>query len=120
MGFVERLKSYMNENNLKQIDLAKELQINRSSLSNILNERRKPSNDFIESLSKISGKSIHYWLFGQDEYDGLISLNELIDFFIKNDSIKEDGTMDDETRKIIYTMLEKEIRVKLENKKAQR
>jgi len=114
MNFLERLRKYVSENNIKQVDIAKRANISRSNISNVLGGRRQPSEELLTALSEMSGKSINWWLNGSDEYDKLYSLNSLLDFFIENGDIKKDGSMDDETRQIIHTMLEKEIRVKLE------
>jgi transcriptional regulator with XRE-family HTH domain len=118
MSFIERLKKYIKEENIKQIDIAKKANMSRGSVSNVISGRRQPNEELLTALSEISGRSINWWLHGTDEYDNLYSLNSLLDYFIKDGSIKNDGSMEDETRQIIYTMLEKEIRVKLE--KAQR
>lgn len=119
MQFSERLAEYMKENNLRQVDIVNITKVSKGFLSNILNKRREPSKELLEALSKYSGHSINWWLHGVEEYNNLYSLNELIDFFIKNGAIKDDGTMDKETKDMLVTMLEKEIRVKLEQKKAQ-
>ena len=42
----------------------------------------------------------------------------LINTFIKNGEINSDGTYDKDIELILKTMLDKEIRVKLQNKKA--
>ena len=118
MDFVERLKNFMNETGLKQIDLANKTGMSRGSISNILSGKRSPNDKLLSELSKINGKSINWWLFGEEEYKGLASLNMLIDTLIESGEIKEDGTYDDDIESILKTMLDKEIRVKLQNKKA--
>lgn len=114
MNFLERFKKYIKDNDIKQVDIAKKANISRANVSNVLSGRRQPSEELLTALSEISGKSINWWLHGSDEYNNLYALNELIDFFIKNGHIKQDGSMDEETKQIMHTMLEKEIRVKLE------
>lgn len=118
MDFIERLKIFMNETGLKQIDIANKTGMSRGSISNILSGKRSPNEKLLAELSNISGKSINWWLFGEDEYKGLASLNMLIDTLIDTGEIKEDGTYDDDIENILKTMLNKEIRVKLQNKKA--
>ena len=111
----------MKNSDIKQKDiLNKNYSLSKSYVSMVVNGKRQPNTEFLNAISELSGKSINWWLHGVDNYDNLYSLNSLIDFFINNNSIKENGDMDEETRKILYTMLEKEIRVKLNNKKAQR
>lgn len=119
MDFINRLKKYMLENDMKQIDIVKNSKgvITKGYMSMVVNGKREPNKELLEVLSSMSGKSINWWMNGKDEYDNLDSLNSLLNYFIKDGSIKEDGSMEDETRRIIHTMLDKEIRVKLENKK---
>lgn len=119
MNFLERLISYMNDNNVKQIDIInKNTSLTKGYVSMVVNGKRQPNTEFLNALSELSGKSINWWLHGVEKYDNLYSLNELLDFFIENGSIDKDGNMDTETKDMIDTMLKKEIRVKLQNKKA--
>lgn len=117
-SFIDRLKEFMEQTGLKQIDIANKTGMSRGSISNILSGKRTPNEKVLTELSKISGKSINWWLFGEDEYVGLASLNMLVDTFIKNGDIKPDGTYDDKIEIILHTMLDKEIRDKI--KEAQR
>lgn len=118
MKFIDRLTDYMNEKGLKQIDISKMSGMSRGSISNILKGNRTPNEKLLISLSESSGKSINWWLYGQEVRDNLYALNELIDLFITNGDIKSDGTYDEDTMKMLHTMLDKEIKVKLQNKKA--
>ena len=119
MDFIERLKKYMSDNKIKQIDLSNRTGMSRGSISNILSGKRTPNEKLLTLLSEMSGKTINWWLFGEDEYTGLSSLNMLIDTFIEDGSIKDDGTYDDDTKLVLKTMLDKEIRVKIRKKKEQ-
>lgn len=116
MKFVDRLVNYMNENDIKQIDIIKNSnnEITKGYLSMVVNGKREPNKKLLEVLSNMSNKSMNWWMNGKEEYDSLDSLNSLINYFIKDGSIRADGSMEEETRQIIHTMLEKEIRVKLE------
>lgn len=119
MEFIERLTAYMKDNNVKQIDIInKDKSLSKGYVSMVVNGKRQPNTEFLNALSKLSGRSINWWLHGVDNYDNLYALNELLNFFIDNGSIDKDGNMDSETKDIIDTMLKKEIRVKLQNKKA--
>lgn len=119
MNFLERLTSYMKDNKVKQIDIiSKNMSLTKGYVSMVVNGKRQPNTEFLNALSELSGKSINWWLHGVENYDNLYSLNELLDFFIENGSIDKDGNMDEETKDMIDTMLKKEIRVKLQNKKA--
>lgn len=119
MEFVDRLNNWMRENNIKQKDIADKANVNKSYISSVVNGNKQPSENLIEVLSEMSGNSVHWWLFGKEKYDNLDSLNMLINTFIQSGDIKEDGTYDKDIEMILKTMLDKEIRVKLENKKAQ-
>ena len=94
------------------------MSLTKGYVSMVVNGKRQPNTEFLNALSELSGKSINWWLHGVENYDNLYSLNELLDFFIENGSIDKDGNMDEETKDMIDTMLKKEIRVKLQNKKA--
>lgn len=118
MNFLDRLKQYMSENNLKQIDLSNKTGMSRGSISNILSGKRTPNEKMLTVLSEMSGKSINWWLYGTEKRENLAALNELIELFMSNGDIREDGTYDDDTFEMMHTMLDKEIRVKLQNKKA--
>lgn len=118
MEFSERLNNWMRENKIKQKDIADKAKVNKSYISNIVNGKQPPSDNIVEILSEMSNHSCHWWLFGKEEYDNLDSLNMLINTFIKSGEIRSDGTYDKDIEMILKTMLDKEIRVKLQNKKA--
>lgn len=114
-----RIKTYLKENGIKQIDIATEGGFTKGFVSGVLSGKTPISSSFIKALSRITNKSSHYWLFGDEEYKGLASLNKLIDTLIDTDSIHEDGTYDKDIEKILKTMLDREIKVKLQKKKEQ-
>jgi transcriptional regulator with XRE-family HTH domain len=118
MEFSERLVNWMRENKIKQKDIADKAKVNKSYISKIVNGIQSPSESIIDVLVEMSNHSSHWWLFGKEEYDNLDSLNMLINTFIKNGDIKQDGTYDNDIEKILHTMLDKEIRDKI--KRAQR
>ena len=116
MGFSERLKEWIQNNGIKQTEIAEKAGVTCGYVSSVVNGRKPPSENILNALIEMSGKYSTWWLFGKDDYDNLDSLNALINTFIKTGQIRSDGSMDDEIREILITMLEKEIRVKLENK----
>ena len=120
MKFNERLIEFMNENRYEQKDIVSKCKVNKSTLSQIINDKRSPNIKFLTELSNLSKKSINWWLFGVDEYNNLYSLNELIDFFIDKKYIDIDGNMDKTTYDMLNSMLIKEINVKLDNKYPER
>jgi len=118
MNFTDRLIKWMKDNNIKQKDIADKANVDKSYISNIVNGKQSPSDNIIESLTEMSGYSSHWWLFGKEEYDNLDSLNMIINTFITNGEIKQDGTYDKDIEKMLKIMLDKEIKSKLKNKKA--
>lgn len=118
MNFVKRLNDWMTENNIRQVDLANMCNMDKGFISNIVKGKKTPSKNFLLELERISGKNTNWWMFGKNEYDNLDSLNMLINTLIDTGEIKEDGTYDDDIESILKTMLDKEIKVKLKNKKA--
>ncbi len=117
MEFEERLKQWMSENKIKQIDIVKKAGVNKSYVSSIVNGKCAPSENFINVLVEMSGKSSHWWLFGKEENDNLDALNALVNLFISTGEIKPDGTYDDKIKTILITMLDKEIKDKLDKNK---
>lgn len=120
MSFLDRLIEYMKTNNLRQTDLVVMCNCNKSFISGIVSGKRNPNIEFLSELSKVSKKSINWWLFGKDEYVGLQSLDMLIDNYIKDGDIKEDGTYDDKIKVYLEQMLNAEIKVKLKTIKEQK
>ena len=78
MDFVDRLLEYMNENNLKQTDIAKLSGLSRGAISNIISRNRGANDKLLQALSNNSGRSINWWLDGCEDYNNLYSLNKLI------------------------------------------
>lgn len=116
MNFIDRLKEYMNANNLRQVDIIEMSGLSKSYISNVINGRRSPNEDLLKSLSEHSGKSINWWLTGSEDYNNLYSLNELTNFFISNGTIKDAYDIDEDTWEILCTMFRKEIKVKLNSR----
>ena len=117
MEFNERLKCWIKDNNIKQKDIAEKADVNKSYISNLVSGRSTPSEHIIEVLADMSNHSVHWWLFGKEEYDNLNSLNELINMLIKIGKIKPDGTYNDDIKEMLLSMLNDEIKDKLEEKK---
>lgn len=63
--FEERLKKAMSLNNMKQIDLANKIGVNRAIISQYLSGKYKPKHDRIYELSKVLNVS-PAWLMGYD------------------------------------------------------
>ena len=115
--FTNRLFEYMNKQGLRPVDLGEKLDISKRTVSRVIRGVSAPSVDFLEKLSNISGKSINWWLHGVEEYRSLESLNTLIDTFIEKGFIKPNEPIEKVYEDMLYTMLEKEIEVKLEKYK---
>lgn len=121
MEFKDRLKDWIKENNIKQADIAKKANVNKSFISNLVSGRVNPSEHIINILSEMSGHSVHWWLFGKEDYENLNALSDLINFLIEKDYIdKETGSYNENTQKILLNMLDTEIKDRIKDmKKAQ-
>ncbi|NFH70807.1 helix-turn-helix transcriptional regulator [Clostridium botulinum] len=111
-----RINEYIKVNGIKQVDIANKAGLSVGFVSKIINGKKPVSNTFLKALSEMTGKSVHYFMFGEDEYKGLASLNYLIDKFISDGTIKEDGNFDDKTLDVLVALMKKEISDKLKNK----
>jgi transcriptional regulator with XRE-family HTH domain len=120
MEFKDRLKNWLKDNNIKQIDIANKANVNKSYISNVIAGRVPPSENLVNFLSEISGHSIHWWLFGKEEYDNLNSLNETINLLIKLGKIDSNGNYSEDIKEMLINLMNDEIKDKLEDiKKAQ-
>lgn len=117
MNFTERLSIWINENGVKQNDIADRAGVTKGYVSNVATGKIPPSNLLLQTLSQMSGYSVHWWLYGKELTCDLSSLNELINSLISSGGIKEDGTYDEDIELIIKTMVNREIKLKLERKK---
>lgn len=113
MNFSDRLKKYMDDNLIKQKELAELIGVSKSYISMIIRGERSPNREFIERLVEISKKDANWWLHGIETYNNLYSLNDLIDKLIEDNIIKRDGSMDPKYREMLYRLLDSEIMTKL-------
>ena len=109
MDFLDRLKNFTVYNNITQKQLCELSGLSKSYISLVFKGERKPNNKLLGVLSALNGKSIDWWLTGNEGNDYLTPLRTLIDFFIKEGYINQDGSMDIEYKKFIDTMLNKVI-----------
>ncbi len=81
--FEERLKIALKNNNMKQIDLANKLKMNRAIISQYLSGRYKPKYDRISEIASALNVS-EAWLMGYDV--------EPLDDYLKkgNDKVKDE------------------------------
>lgn len=117
MSFNERLNEWMKENEIKQSNIAIIAQVSKGYVSHVVNQGKVPSDKFISALVKMSGKSEYWWHHGKEKDDNLNSFNELLNTLISSGDIKEDGTYDKDIELIIKTMIDREIKLKLEKLK---
>lgn len=69
MNFTDRLKKFRNEKGLNQTELGDLIGVKKSYYSQIENNKKSPSRNFINSLVSISGLPEEYWLYGIEEKD---------------------------------------------------
>ena len=117
---VSRINELMKEKRILQKDLVAEMQCSKSYVSGVCNGTKSPSEKFINSLSKLSGKSVHWILYGKEDGDDLDALNSVINLYIEAGVITSVDKIDTETRKTLNKVLDTEIQKKLDKKNRHR
>ena len=117
---VSRINELMKEKRILQKDLVAEMQCSKGYVSGVCNGTKSPSEKFINSLSKLSGKSVHWILYGKDAGDDLDTLNSVINLYIEAGVITSVDKIDTETRKTLNKVLDTEIQKKLDKKNRHR
>lgn len=129
--FGENLMKLRKANNLTQEELAKKLGVARTTYSSYEQNRRMPDIDVqnkIADLFEVSLDYLHgrtdkknYWeLTGKDERSIQRDLQKMIDDLSNSDAFaysKEDGEMDENTRKLLIMSLENSLRIAKEESK---
>ena len=118
-SFTERLKKWMDENEVTQKDLIKETGYSKSKISLIVSGKQRPDNDFLEVLTSMSGKNINWWLTGDNKYQVWSSLDKLVNVFIENGFIDDEGNIKDVAEATLIEMMKKEIKDLVNIKKEQ-
>ena len=98
---VSRINELMKEKRILQKDLVAEMQCSKGYVSGVCNGTKSPSEKFINSLSKLSGKSVHWILYGKEDGDDLDALNSVINLYIEAGVITSVDKIDTETRKTL-------------------
>ena len=117
---VSRINELMKEKRILQKDLVTEMQCSKGYVSGVCNGTKSPSEKFINSLSKLSGKSVHWILYGKEDGDDLDALNSVINLYIEAGVITSVDKIDTETRKTLNKVLDTEIQKKLDKKNRHR
>ena len=117
---VSRINELMKEKRILQKDLVAEMQCSKGYVSGVCNGTKSPSEKFINSLSKLSGKSVHWILYGKEDGDDLDALNSVINLYIEAGVITSVDKIDTETRKTLNKVLDTEIQKKLDKKNRHR
>ena len=117
---VSRINELMKEKRILQKDLVTEMQCSKGYVSGVCNGTKSPSEKFINSLSKLSGKSVHWILYGKEDGDDLDALNSVINLYIEAGVITSVDKIDAETRKTLNKVLDTEIQKKLDKKNRHR
>ena len=81
MNFTDRLKKFRNEKGLNQTELGELIGVKKSYYSQIENDKKSPSRNFMNSLVAISGLPEEYWLYGVEEkdFEQILDLNIIDD-----------------------------------------
>ena len=117
---VSRINELMKEKRILQKDLVAEMKCSKGYVSGVCNGTKSPSEKFINSLSKLSGKSVHWILYGKEDGDDLDTLNSVINLYIESGTIVSIENIDTKIRKTLNEVLDKEIQKKLDKKNRHR
>lgn len=129
--FGERLRSLRENKNLTQQKVADDLNIKRENLSNYERNKREPDYEMLKKLAEYYGVSRsyilgetdkkNYWeLNDKDERSIQKDLQKMIDDLSNSDAFaysKEDGEMDENTKKLLIMSLENSLRIAKEESK---
>lgn len=111
----DKFKLYRKENNLTQKQFAEILEMKRTAITEIERGKVKGTMKLIQKLSDVTNKPSSYWLDGESEqnYKTYESLDIIIDVLIDSDMISKDGKVNELGIKMIMSVLEKEIALKI-------
>ena len=96
------------------------MQCSKGYVSGVCNGTKSPSEKFINSLSKLSGKSVHWILYGKEDGDDLDALNSVINLYIETGTITSVENINTEIRENLNKLLDVEIQKKLDKKNRHR
>ena len=117
---VSRINELMKEKRILQKDLVNEMKCSKGYISGVCNGTKSPSEKFINSLSKLSGKSVHWILYGKEDGDDIDTLNSVINLYIENELITSVDGITEEIRETLNKVLDAEIQKKLDKKNRHR
>lgn len=117
---IERITKLMKDKNILQKDLVNEMKCSKGYISGVCNGTKSPSEKFINSLSKLSGKSVHWILYGKEDGDDIDTLNSVINLYIENELITSVDGITEEIRETLNKVLDAEIQKKLDKKNRHR
>ena len=117
---IERITKLMKDKNILQKDLVNEMKCSKGYISGVCNGTKPPSEKFINSLSKLSGKSVHWILYGKEDGDDIDTLNSVINLYIENELITSVDGITEEIRETLNKVLDAEIQKKLDKKNRHR
>jgi len=118
LEFKEKIKNYRIENNLTQKVLAAKLGVSRTLIAETESGKIKGTMKFISKLSTLSGEPLTYWTDTETvkTYKTYEALDVLIDAMIDSGMIEQNGKIDERGRKLIISVIEKEVALKLKTK----
>ena len=117
---IERITKLMKDKNILKKDLVNEMKCSKGYISGVCNGTKSPSEKFINSLSKLSGKSVHWILYGKEDGDDIDTLNSVINLYIENELITSVDGITEEIRETLNKVLDAEIQKKLDKKNRHR
>ncbi|MPQ42855.1 helix-turn-helix transcriptional regulator [Clostridium tarantellae] len=112
----QRIKQYRKDSNIKQGELAENLGVGRSTLSQIENGLIPGSLDFLYKLSKVTNKPMTFWIdeknIEETEIPEMSSLLILADALHEAGVIKKDGRIPEKYRDKFILLLQKELEIR--------
>lgn len=116
----KKVKELRKSLGLSQVEFSKIIGISRSYLGDIETGRKKKV-DFsvLDRISSISGKPTSYFLSERDEEIKIIQyeiLDSAIELLISKGLISKDGKVDERYKDMVWSILEKEIAMKIERR----
>jgi transcriptional regulator with XRE-family HTH domain len=116
MVYVDKLKKFRKEIEMTQQQLGDKLGVARTLITQMETGSMKPNIKFLNKLAKYSGKSVGFWI--DESFDRIYKtyddLDILLNTLVNAGMVKEDGKIDETCAKLVMTILEKEIRIKME------
>lgn len=118
MELKDKIKMVRKELDFTQEEFAKKINISRSYLANIERGRVVGNLNLICKVAEISGRDMEWFVNDGEKIDikQYEVLDKTIDLLIEQSLIEKDKKIDEKVKNILWSVLDKEIALKLERK----